>query len=57
MKNTANIRTTLVANTIVQDRVDRANVQRAKRNKAPISKSQAVEIAVKVMTQKALVEA
>lgn len=57
MKNTANIRTTLVANTIVQDRVDRANKQRAKRNKAPISKSQAVEIAVKVMSQKDLVEA
>lgn len=57
MKNTANIRTTLVANTIIQDRVNRANRQRSKRNKAPISKSQAIEIAVKVMNQKDLVEA
>lgn len=57
MKNTRNMRTTEVAHNELDDKLERANKQRAKRNKAPLSKSLAAEIAIKAVHMKTLVEA
>lgn len=57
MKNTRNMRTTEVAHNELEDKLERANKQRAKRNKVPLSKSMAAEIAIKSVNQKVLVEA
>ena len=56
-ENTMNARTTLVAIDTNRDKVDRANRQRVKKRKPPLSYSKGIEAAVKAVTIRELVDA
>lgn len=56
-ENTINVRTTRYAILLADQALARANNQRAKIRKAPLSKSKAIEIALENVTIKKLIDA